>query len=43
MIAFIWRAKKSKSPLLMENLIVGLIALGLIVYLILTIIRPENF
>jgi len=27
----------------MENLIVGLIALGLIVYLILTIIRPENF
>jgi len=27
----------------MENIIVGLVALGLIVYLILTIIRPEKF
>jgi len=27
----------------MENTIVGIIALGLIVYLIFTIIRPEKF
>jgi len=27
----------------MENIIVGIIALGLIVYLIFTIIRPEKF
>jgi len=27
----------------MENLVVGIIALGLIVYLIVTIIRPEKF
>jgi len=27
----------------MENIIVGLIALGLIVYLLATIIRPEKF
>jgi len=27
----------------MENIIVGLVALGLIGYLILTIIRPEKF
>jgi K+-transporting ATPase KdpF subunit len=27
----------------MENIIVGIIALGLIVYLLLTIIRPEKF
>jgi K+-transporting ATPase KdpF subunit len=27
----------------MENTIVGLIALGLIVYLLFTIIRPEKF
>jgi len=27
----------------MENAIVGIIALGLIVYLIFTIIRPEKF
>jgi len=27
----------------MENIIVGFIALGLIVYLVFTIIRPEKF
>jgi K+-transporting ATPase KdpF subunit len=27
----------------MENIIVGIIALGLIVYLLFTIIRPEKF
>jgi len=27
----------------MENIIVGIIALGLIIYLIFTIIRPEKF
>jgi len=27
----------------MENIIVGIISLGLIVYLIFTIIRPEKF
>jgi len=27
----------------MENIIVGIIALGLIVYLLATIIRPEKF
>jgi len=27
----------------MENLIVGIIALGLIAYLVFTIIRPEKF
>ncbi|MEZ0258243.1 MAG: K(+)-transporting ATPase subunit F [Chthoniobacter sp.] len=27
----------------MENIIIGIIALGLIVYLLFTIIRPEKF
>jgi K+-transporting ATPase KdpF subunit len=35
--------KKSKPLTPMENIIAGLVALGLIVYLIVTIIRPEKF
>jgi K+-transporting ATPase KdpF subunit len=35
-------AHKSQ-PITMTNLIVGLITLGLIAYLIFTIIRPEKF
>jgi K+-transporting ATPase KdpF subunit len=36
-------AKKSNPLPFMENSIVGIIALGLIAYLIFTIIRPEKF
>jgi K+-transporting ATPase KdpF subunit len=38
------RAKKS-NPLTttMENIIIGIISLGLIVYLLFTIVRPEKF
>ncbi len=43
MIVFIKLCEKSNRSALMENLIVGIIAFGLIVYLIFTIIRPEKF
>ena len=44
MIVFIWALRKSLTSYSQwKTLIVGIIALGLIVYLILTIIRPEKF
>ena len=43
MLACIAACEKICTPTPMENLVVGIIALGLIAYLIFTIIRPEKF
>jgi K+-transporting ATPase KdpF subunit len=31
------------SPLVMENIVIGLIALGCLVYLVVAVLRPEKF
>jgi K+-transporting ATPase KdpF subunit len=40
---FTWACAKFQQTWIMENLIVGIVSVGLIIYLLFTILRPEKF